>query len=463
MFTSCRENSAAVEFLPSLIRPLLTSRLIILDGNRKHGGHTLVMSLVVVIIILVFNAPAFGANARQIVSVVDYGATPNDDSDDDAPAFRNAIKSNTDIIIPPGRYYFRTVIMPRPEISGRRVGNYAVVHINDVYNFNIFGSGAILKYDPSLNEVNPNYKTAVTVFVIQNARNFSIEGLTFVSTREGLTSPKRVPVGISFFSVSNFIISNLTFEGNYSGIGTAFAGDWLFNGKIIRNKIIDAGSCADFAFLQKVEISSNYSSGSAMHSDSASPHGKGLKCWSFIHDWPNAGGNQTGLPFDGVVNGDATVDVSVINNIVKNFSQGAYITSGQGYRFQGNTWEGNGSERPGVISGGITVSYSINPKFSSQNHPPANIIIDGDYFLFNGVRSVDATPQAGVVLDASKSKSEEITGVSIMNSTFIGNRANICVISSNIRNLTVEGNLTDGGSKGRVASADHTRSSKECQ
>lgn len=386
--------------------------------------HTLVKLITIIsaaLTVTLFSALAYGQTPGTY-SVLDFGADPTGVADS-APAFTHAIASNRKIIVPPGTYLFKSTVQP-PSCGARLVCavDRPAVLVQNARNFSISGYGATINVDPSI--------AFSTAFLFLKAENFQIEGLTINGSRAGLVT-KQVNVGISLFSAVDWTVRDINFASGFGDNGAALSGSWLVNGRVLNNRMLGVGQCADFAFAMDLEIRGNFALGGG-------PSGvAGQKCLSFFFDGPNAATNNTGYAItqpDGV---------RIESNYVKNFANGLVIATGSHYKISGNVWDSNPGVAPNALGTGILIYYVNGGRFSSIGFPPSNIVIDGDSFLNNGT----TVNGAGLLIDTNNiTNSDLIQNVTIANSLFENNRTIgiYTSVAAHASNFVVYGNSFSG-------------------
>lgn len=341
---------------------------------------------------------------RQTVSVIDFGADPTGVADS-APAFRNAIKSDRNIIIPPGTYTLRTTQSLSGYCSLNLVCaiNDPAVLIQDQSNFSISGYGATINVASNI-----AYSAA---FLFLKTNNYVVEGFELNGSRAGML-PTQQNAGFALMSNVDWTIRNINFASGFDDLGSPFVGDWLVNGHIINNRLTNPGQCADFGYSWNLNIVENYSVGASSSGTQTGP-----KCWSFINDPLNINTNNTGYPIT------QNENINLVNNYVTNFNSGAFIAAGKKYFLSGNTWDANLGATPGVKGNGVFIYYSPSGAFPSVGFPPQDITISGDRFTNNG----SVVAGAGVLIDPSNiTNSDEIKNITIVNSRF-DNNANTAI------------------------------------
>ena len=365
---------------------------------------------------------------RQTVSVIDFGADPTGVADS-APAFRNAIKSDRDIIVPPGTYTLRTTQSISNYCSLNLVCavNDPAVLVENQSNFRISGYGATINVASSI-----AYSAA---FLFLKANNYVVEGFELNGSRSGML-PTQQNAGFALISNVDWTIRDINFASGFDDLGSPFVGDWLVNGHVINNRLTNAGQCADFGYAWNIDIVANYSVGASSSGTQAGP-----KCWSFINDPLNINTNNTGYPIT------QNENINLLTNYVTNFNSGAYISAGRGYFLSGNTWENNPGALPAVKGIGVYIDYKAGGVFPSVGFPVQDVIINGDKFFSNG----STVAGAGVLIDPSAitNPSDSIKNISISNSAFNDN-ANIgiyTISTAQASNFYVAGNTFSGAAQ----------------
>lgn len=343
----------------------------------------------------IFDGPGSVVVNAPWVSVAWWGALAS--GADAALGFQAAMGSNRVVYVPPGSYTFKSnqsVPVPANDPAG--------VLVQNVSNLSIEGYGATITMADAVSFSED--------FLFFKVKNLNIQGLTFAGNRAGLTSSdENAALGLE--SIVNFSIADIKLTGNWGGIGTAVAADWLVNGTFRNFNMSAVGQCFDVAFLKNVSFENFQATGADTNGNQGAGQ-VGLKCVSVIFDTPLVDFNETGVSYsdtDGVV---------VTGGAVTNFATGALAASGQNYFFSGNDWYSNPGLLPGSTGIGILVFYFNGGSSSSVGHPPGNITVDGDKFLNNGGAVVGAGFFIG---NSGITNSDVISGITIVNSTFDNN------------------------------------------
>ncbi|HIE4193309.1 MULTISPECIES: beta strand repeat-containing protein [Burkholderia] len=364
-------------------------------------------------------ARSYQSKFAETVSVLDFGADPTGVVDS-APAFRSAIASNRRVLVPPGTYLFSST-----QTAPCCAFDPPAVLVQSQSNFEIDGYGATITIANSIAGPTP-----VSAFHFDKDSNFVVSGLTIQGNRAGLNASQE-NVGITISSGVNFAIRSIHYTGDYSGAGTAIAGDWWVNG-VIENQTLDAGGqCMDVAYLQNVRINGFHAVGSG-NGTTISSSSPGIKCFSVIVDPPNASNNNTGVAFT------ATNGVTLTGFDASNFNTGAYVTTGSNYSFSGNRWHDN----PGSGTTPGYGMYIVNNNAVSAGAPPMFVNV-ADTFENNGA----TVAGAGVMLDTSGANAGDVTtGINISRSVFHGNKgaAIAANTTSNFADIKVSGNVYSG-------------------
>ncbi len=292
-----------------------------------------------------------------VVNVVQFGADPTGVADS-APAFRAAIASHRKVVVPAGRYRFKSTVPP-PCCAN----DPAAVLITGQANFTMTGEGAVVVFADSSIALS-------SLFHFDRDRSFALRGLTLQGDRTGL-GPLQENVGITLSSDTGFAVQDVRFDGGFGGEGAGIAGDWLVRARFERLTFAGVGQCLDVAFLKSVSIDRLVGRGA----DAAGRPGGGAKCVSVINDKPNAATNHTGVAFD------ATDGVQVGRADVSGFAVGAYLASGANFNFSRNVWHDNAmADGKGI---GVFVQRIASGPFASEANPPGRITITGDRFENN--------------------------------------------------------------------------------
>ena len=312
----------------------------------------------IAIVAMMAAGPAWAQPApTTVVNVVQLGADPTGVGDS-APAFRKAVASNRKVIVPAGRYRFKSTVSPPCCAMDR-----AAVLVTGQANFAVAGQGAATIFaDPSI--------ALSSLFHFDQDKRFSLAGLTLRGDRTGL-GPTQENVGIAFTSDTDISVQRLTFQGGFGGEGAGIAGDWLVRARFSRLTFDGVGQCFDVAFLKLVTIDHLVGRGAG----APGGLGSGAKCISVINDKPNAATNHTGVAYD------ASNGVWVRNADVSGFVTGAYLASGTNITFSANVWHDN--VQAGGHGVGVFVERAASGPFASEAHPPGRITITGDRFENN--------------------------------------------------------------------------------
>lgn len=349
-------------------------------------------------------------------------------STDDAPGFRSALASNTYIKVPPASYTF-TSRTPGPPTAFDDIG----VHVLSKSNF------VIDAYDAKITMNNAN--AFASWIHIDSSSNFQLRGMECVGNRTGLSAGQENSC-FTLSNVVNFTVRDIYASGNWGGLGTISAGDWMVNGLIENIRGDAVGQCFDYAFLKGVTIRTVRAKGADTNGNQGAGQ-IGQKCFSNIYDVPNAGNNVTGVSFTD------TSGVALDDFDVSNFGTGWLISSGQNYTLtNSNRWHDN----PGLgatkgIGGYIT--YFNGGSASSVGFPPGRIT-DRSRYTTNGA----ATAGAGVYINSGDIvNGDVITNIDI-DGTFDNNAdTGVNTISSaHLSGLMINGIFSGAGQTTAVSS-----------
>lgn len=373
------------------------------------------------------------------VSVAWWGALVPDS--DAAPAFQAAMGSDRTVYVPAGSYTFesdQSVSLPVSDKTG--------VLVKNVSNLDIEGSDATISMADAVD--------LSSVFHFIQVTNLTVQGLTFEGNRNNLTSSQE-NAALSFTSVVNFFINNITLTGNWGGVGAAVTGDWLVNGTFDNFVMNAVGQCFDTAFLNNVTFENFQAVGADTNGNQGSGQ-VGQKCVSVIYDTPLASYNETGVSYpdtDGVV---------ISGGSVTNFSTGANIATGENYSFYGNSWSNNPGKSPSSKGIGIYIQDGHGGSSSPIGYPPSNITVYNDQFTSNGA----AVSGAGFQINnASITNSDVMSGITVINSTF-NNNNNIGINANSTSSLTdvlICGNTFEGTNQTTAIGSNLSGIANTCQ
>lgn len=355
------------------------------------------------------------AKLRESVSVKDFGAV-GDGVANDAPAFMLAIKSDRNVLIPPGTYLLNSTVTAPPAAYDN-----PCVLIQSESNFSVIAYGATINVG--------NAAARCGVFQFDQCSNFSFEGAKIVGSTSG---DKNSAVATS--SCENFVISNILIEDMYADGGTAIVGSWIVNG-IFDNVIgLNVSTYADHAFAYNVTYKN--CTGVGLGSTGV---GLGTKGLSIVWDGPNVSNNFTSYTYNNSIN------VNHINCQMTNFVTGAILASGEGISYIGCNFSDNlgQSASPGI---GLYITYYNGGSFSSVGFPAKDIRIIGCQFKNNGA----TVAQGGILLNPSAiTNSDYIENISITGCTFDNNKTQGIgfLTGTNIRYITIIGNTFTGANQ----------------
>jgi hypothetical protein len=364
--------------------------------------------------------------ASSFVSVAWWGALV---ASDPTFAFRAAVGSNRLYYVPPGSYLFHTATFATDPVLGRIPGvDPTVVFVDHAANLRIEAFGASFNIDDA-----NSHSHYFVLFDISG--NSYLHGGTYLGNRAGQTAGQENGA-FAIISATDFDIGNLAIAGNYGGVGSGIAGDFLVN--VVAHDITmrNIGIGFDLAFLQNFRATNITCRG--ISADGTT--GVGRTCFSNV-----IGGFQGSGQFNltGVSLPD-TRGVVIDNMDASNLTAGISIASGAGYIISNSRLHDNTGIAATAQGTGIHVTYIATGPFTSVGFPPHDITIDNSNRIYNN-GAIESG--AGVLISGSPIVNGDIISNIRIAGDFNNNTASAVQASgvTHIANVTVAASTTFEG------------------
>jgi hypothetical protein len=192
------------------------------------------------------------ASGASFVSVAWWGAIS---AADPAAAFRAALGSGRTYYVPPFNYTFQSFTTGFIGATPPGPGLVSTpVFVNGLNHFNVSAYGATFSINQTAG--GPQLGGCSCMFVLNNNRDFTWSGGTYVGTKAGLTSGATNAAFVNHNAV-DFVFRDIHLSGNFGspyngGGGSGFVGTFQVNG-LYQNITMDAvGLGFDYAFLTHV-------------------------------------------------------------------------------------------------------------------------------------------------------------------------------------------------------------------
>jgi len=345
-----------------------------------------------------------------VFDVLKLGADPTGVKDS-APAFRLAIGSNREIVVPSGTYRFASdQAVPSPYRALGRPG----VLLEGLTNFHIRLTGATITLDPAL------AAKGDSIYMIDRSDHFSVDGGIYRAT----VPPSVEVVAYALTNDQHFKFDDLTLKGVWGGIGAPFNGNWLVDGVFTNLKLYGVGQCVDFGQAHDITLTHvvAYGAGNSLT-------GPGQKCFSFFNDAYFSKFNFTGQHWPNVIDG-----VKVLDSYISRFEVGFVPSVGSNYVFSHNRLDENlGNPKAGRSGFPVLINYVASGHYSSVGFPVHNVTISNNVFTNNGNHS---THGAAILIanGTIKNDFDVISDINITGNTFDNNN-NTAVRANSPRRL----------------------------
>lgn len=344
---------------------------------------------------------------------------------DDGAIIRGYLGNNVLIMIPPGVWYFKSRIVPTLPVQWQCS---TTVLMTGLHNCHIMAYGAKFICHDSISGPDPAHlNCGMSHFGFQNdCHNCSIQGGVIVGNRTGLP-PTTLNSGVWFESVTNLLVKDVTFEGDYTN-GSAINGVYAFDSRFVGNHGRNVALGFDTSHLEACIFSDNvwYRDASVL----------GATCIKLFTDPATASDNVvtnlvTGAPR--AIRDGQSNDCKIVRNRVIGYPTGIYIDGVRGVVIENNTVRDGATSDPANGFGGIVIAVSPesnaagiptrdvqilhnditncgNPSpgtasggvlIASNNHPLQNLTIHGGHIYDNvryGVQAASATNIVGMTV-----------------------------------------------------------------
>lgn len=338
---------------------------------------------------------------------------------DDAEIIRHYLGDNTFIMIPPGTWYFKSRVVPILPVQWQCSTS---VTMTGLHNCHIMAYGARFICDDSISGPDPAHlNCGMSHFGFQNdCHNCSLQGGVIVGNRKGLP-PTTLNSGVWFESVTNLLVRDVTFEGDYTN-GSAINGVYAFDSRFIGNHGRNVALGFDTSHLEACTFSDN-----VWYRDAGILGSTAIKIFT---DPNTTSDNVVKDPTTGAVrpirNGQ-TNDVKVMRNRIIGYPTGILIDGVRGIIAENNTIRDGCYADANNGFGGIVVIVtpeSFNTGIPTRdvqllhnditncgntgtgagggvliacnNHPMPNLTIHGGHIYDNAKYGVEAATVSGV-------------------------------------------------------------------
>jgi hypothetical protein len=366
-----------------------------------------------------------------------WGALANA-STDSAPAFRAAIGSNRTIHTYPASYVFSSTIAT----TGYGPFPAAVYPIGQS-KFTFDNWFSTFKASAAVNA------TVNALFFLDRNTDGGIEGGTYIGDVTRLSNPAvQESVAIVTHNQVNPRIRNIVIAGNWGGLSTGFAGDYVVNGVYEHIRAMNTGQCEDIAFVKDTIFDDWNCSGSDATGSGGSLH-SGSKGFAFLYDPPAAGDNYLPRPYDTL---NTNSGVKLLHSTVTNYNSCIQVAAGDGFLIEGNNIYGCPGNSNGAQGIGLEITYDA---IASVGHPVTDLIAQYNWIHDNGSQGAGAGVNLG---NGSITNRDVMAGIQVVNNIIENN--NVCGINatgmSHLRNIDVRtGNLFIPGANQKFALSGH--------
>ncbi len=318
----------------------------------------------------------------------------------DAATIPPMISSGQHTKIPAGIY---TISSTTPSDYPHVLGPCGLI-LSGLSDFSIDARGVTLVQEDCANNAN--------MLMIERCSRFRVDGLTLQPNPTGLPAGAD-PASLLLLDLLDFEFSNLSVCGARQ-IGTGVTGEWLVRGRFDRVVLQSVNEGFDLAFIRQVRFRDCIGNG-------LNYSGSGAAEYGFINIEYDA---VFASAYPALAQWLVSDDVVIDGCRAWNFSAGACVKAGSGYRIVNNdfSWNPSGCANWGQGQGaGVYLLSETAATAPSTADPVQNVAISGNCFVANGMASGSAVAGAGVIVDASAVGAAQIYGVRMGGNLYNGN------------------------------------------
>lgn len=349
------------------------------------------------------------ARTPGFYDVRQFGATPGNSADDDAPYIYAALnRSNAIVVFPAGQYDLKTTNGATICVSGCTVTGAAFntpsVGIANVTKLTIIASpNAILNVTSAI----PNAQA----LLFTDSTYLDVSGLRLKRDVTGQTTPE--VAAISLFNIGKSRFHNISTDTGFGTNGaskynTIFTGDWITDTSFSHIRAESVGMCTDFAYLYNVQFTDWIATGGDYTGSTAAA---GRRCFSNVQDAVNASYNRTPYTYS------TSTQVTWANNTISNFNSAFNISSGTQLNIIGNRIFKNPGGYGGGQGWGIVFDYIASGNTASTGYPVQHVNVVGNYIAENG----GTTAGGGAQILQTASTSDVLSDIKFRDNVFYNN------------------------------------------